>query len=152
LKFQRDCLLKLRQLSPQERWFLIQTWCALLGIDLALRCLPFASIASFCRCLRTTGNKGNAPSLPPATRLAWLVTVAGRYCPLGTSCLKEALVLSWLMSRRGMATTLRIGVARRHDSFDAHAWLEHDGRIILGATDAVAYAPLIPLAREAAHQ
>jgi hypothetical protein len=51
-----------------------------------------------------------------------------------------------------MATTLRIGVARRHDSFGAHAWLEHDGRIILGATDAVAYAPLIPLAREAAHQ
>ena len=152
MKFQRDCLQKLHRLSPRERSFLIQAWCALLGIDIALRCLPFTRMASFCRRLHTTGNDGNAPSLPPVTQLAWLVTVAGRYSPLGTSCLKEALVLSWLMSRRGAVTTLRIGVARRHGDLDAHAWLEHNGRIILGEADADAYAPLPPLPREAVHQ
>lgn len=149
MKFQRDCLQKLRRLSPRERSFLIQAWCALLGIDLALRCLSFTRIASFCRCLRTTGD---APSLPPVTQLAWLVTVAGRYSPLGTSCLKEALVLSWLMSQRGMPTTLRIGVAHRHGDLAAHAWLEQNGRIILGEADADAYAPLPPLSREAVPQ
>lgn len=152
MKFQRECLQKLRRLSPREHSFLIRAWCALLGIDIALRCLPFTYIASFCRCLRTTGNDENKTSLPTITQLAWLVTVAGRYSPLGTSCLKEALVLSWLMSRRGMATTLRIGVTRCHGNLDAHAWLEHNGRIILGEADADAYAPLSPLPLEAVHQ
>jgi hypothetical protein len=144
-------LKKLRELSSQERSFLLQAWCALLGIDLALRCLPFTRIASVCRRLRTTRTDDDTPSLPPIMRLAWLVTVAGRYSPLGTSCLKEALALSWLMSRRGIATTLRIGVARRHGTLDAHAWLEHNGRIILGGTGADAYAPLTPLSGEAVH-
>ncbi|MGH7259463.1 MAG: lasso peptide biosynthesis B2 protein [Nitrospiraceae bacterium] len=152
MKFQRDGLQKLRRHSPRERSFLIQAWCALLVIDIALRCLPFPSIASFCRRLCTTVNDGDAVSLPPVTQLARLVNVAGRYSPFGTSCLKEALVLSWLMSRRGMATTLRIGVARRHGNLDAHAWLEQNGRIILGEADADAYAPLPPIPREAVHQ
>ena len=152
MKFQHDGLQKFRRLSPQERSFLIQAWCVLLVIDIALRCLPFPSIASFCRRLRATGNDENTISLPPVTQLAWLVNVAGRYSPFGTSCLKEALVLSWLMSQRGMATTLRIGVARRHGTLDAHAWLEHNGRIILGEADADAYAPLPPIPREAVHQ
>ena len=152
MKLQRDCLQKLHRLSPRERSFLIRSWCAVLCIDIALRCLPFTRIASFCRRLRATGNDRNAPSLPPVTHLAWLVNVAGRYSPLGTSCLKEALALSWLMSRRGAATTLRIGVTRHHGKLNAHAWLEQNGRVILGEADADAYAPLLPLTRGAVHQ
>lgn len=151
MKFPGDRLQKFFQLSPRERAFLIQAWCGLSGIDLALRCLPFPRIASFCGRPRTIKTDGNASSRLPVARLAWLVAVAGAHSPLGTTCLKEALVLSWLMSRRGMAATLRIGVARRHGHLDAHAWLEHNGRIILGEADAAAYGPLAPLAGESMH-
>ncbi len=51
-----------------------------------------------------------------------------------------------------MPTTLRIGVAHRHGDLAAHAWLEQNGRIILGEADADAYAPLPPLSREAVPQ
>ena len=145
-------LRKLCRLPMRERWLLFEVWCALFGLDLALRCLPFSHIASFCQRLPTTGGDGDAASLPPITQLAWLVTVAGRYSLVPTTCLKEALALSWLLSRRGIATTLRIGVAHRHGDLAAHAWLERNGRIILGKADADAYAPLLPLPREAVHQ
>lgn len=151
MKFPGERLQKFFRLSPRERVFLIEAWCGLFGIDLALRCLPFPRVASFCGRPRAIKTDGNAPSHPPAARLAWLVAVAGEHNPLGTTCLKEALVLSWLMSRRGMAATLRIGVARRHGSLNAHAWLEHDGRIILGGADAAAYGPLAPLTGESMH-
>ena len=79
----------------------------------------------------------------PTSRIAWLVEKAGQYCPAGTSCLKEVLVLSRLLARRGVATTLRIGVGRQADAFAAHAWLEQDGRVILGDGDIDAYTPLL---------
>lgn len=124
----------------------------LLGLDLALRCLPFARVMRFCQDFRTTGDEGNPQSRPPVTQLAWLVTVAGRHSPTTATCLTEALALSWLLSRQGIATNLRIGVAHRHGDLDAHAWLEQNGRIILGKTDADAYAPLMPPSHEAVHQ
>ena len=152
MKFPGDCLQKFRRLSPRERRFLIQAWCGLIGIDFALRCLPFSRIASFCRRPRTIESDRNVPSHQPVARLAWLVAVAGRYSPITPTCLKEALVLSWLLNRRGITTSLRIGVARRQDTLDAHAWLEHNGRIILGEAEAQAYAPFPPFSGEAAHR
>ena len=59
-------------------------------------------------------------------------------------------MLSWLLNRRGITTSLRIGVARRQDTLDAHAWLEHNGRIILGEAEARTYAPFQPFSGEAA--
>ena len=145
-------LLKLCRLPMRERWLLFEVWCMLLGLDLALRCLPFTCIASFCRRLRETGDDGDAASPPPVTQLAWLVTVAGRFSPIKTTCLQEALALSWLLSRRGIAANLQIGVTHRHGDLAAHAWLEYNGRIILGEADVDAYVPLLPLSREAVHQ
>lgn len=152
MRFLGDRLQRLRQLSPPERSFLIQAWCALLAIDLALQCLPFTRVTSFCRRLRATPHDRRAVSFPAILQLAPLVTVAGRYSPIETSCLKEALALAWLLSRRGVATTLRFGVARCNTDLDAHAWLEHDGQIILGEGVAESYAPLLPLTGEAVPQ
>ena len=143
---------KLCRLPMRERWFLLEAWCMLLGLNLALRCLPFAHVMRFCQSPHTTGKEENPQSRPLVTQLTWLVTVAGRYSPTKTTCLTEALALSWLLSQQGIATSLRIGVACRHGDFSAHAWLEQNGRIILGKADADAYKPLLPLSREAVHQ
>jgi hypothetical protein len=75
-------------------------------------------------------------------RLVRLVEVAGRYAPVEATCLKKALVLAWLLGRRGIATALRIGVARREEELMAHAWLEPERQTVLGLPRGDRYEPL----------
>ncbi len=79
---------------------------------------------------------------PSLARAFWLVEVAGRYSPVNATCLKKAIVLSWLLRKRGMVTTLRIGVARRDGTLIAHAWLEQGGQVILGHPECDGYERL----------
>ena len=138
-----DVVAKFRQLTGQERWLLAQAWLLLLLSDLALRVFPFRTILHDCRRQQKPQGQQPVDLSVPALRIAWLVEKAGQYCPLGTSCLKEALVLSRLLARRGVPTQLRIGVGRQAEAFAAHAWLEQDGRVILGDRNIEEYAPLL---------
>ncbi len=53
------------------------------------------------------------------------------------TCLRQALVLQWLLARRAIATELRIGIRREAGRLMAHAWLELEGAPLgpAGATD-----------------
>jgi hypothetical protein len=53
--------------------------------------------------------------------------IAARHLPLDTSCLRQSLVVWWLLRRRGLPAVLRMG-ANNDDGFRAHAWVELDGR------------------------
>jgi hypothetical protein len=46
--------------------------------------------------------------------------------PCRPRCLERALAGRWMLARRGRASTLVIGA--RRSAFEAHAWLEIDGR------------------------
>lgn len=136
-----DKVVKFHRLSGRERRVFLQAWLLLLLAGLALRLFPFSTV------LRYFNPACGAPAANlslPVARVAWLVERAGGYCPLGTSCLKETLVLSRLLARRGIPALLRIGVRRQADVFAAHAWLELDGQVILGDKDVRAYTPLLP--------
>ena len=50
-------------------------------------------------------------------------------------CLTQAIAARWLLGRAGYATELRMGATREEGEFKAHAWLEADGRIVLGGAD-----------------
>jgi len=69
----------------------------------------------------------------PATRVAALVASVARRFPTPVTCLAEALAAEAMLRRRGYEPALRLGV-RRADAavFDAHAWVECDGRIVIG--------------------
>jgi hypothetical protein len=47
-----------------------------------------------------------------------------------------------MLERTGEHPELRIGVATDQGSFEAHAWLELDGRPLVGDYDLDRYAPL----------
>jgi hypothetical protein len=51
---------------------------------------------------------------------------AGRYVPGGT-CLAKALALARMLRARGIAADVRVGV-RTAGGFDAHAWIECEGK------------------------
>jgi hypothetical protein len=59
------------------------------------------------------------------------VRVASRFIP-HASCLTQALAARKLLRDSGQAAELKIGVANSSGDFEAHAWLEIDGRIVLG--------------------
>ena len=52
--------------------------------------------------------------------------------PRRRRCLVEALVTEALLAAHRVPATLRLGVARRQGTLEAHAWLECGGRIVIG--------------------
>jgi hypothetical protein len=68
-----------------------------------------------------------------ASHVTWAAVAAGRYSPLGTTCLTTALVAQAMLQRHGYEARLRIGVRRNpNGEFTAHAWLERGGEVIVG--------------------
>jgi Transglutaminase-like superfamily len=63
---------------------------------------------------------------------------AGLHSPLGTTCLATALVAQAMLQHHGHDARLRVGVRRdANGAFRAHAWLERDGRVVVGGPLAV---------------
>src|SRR5215469_4514874 len=81
-----------------------------------------------------------------AERVAYCVELASRFDPLRATCLKKALVLYALLIRKGLDVRLFIGAAKTKadlaNRIDYHAWLEHEGRVILGGGKGELYMPL----------
>lgn len=66
-------------------------------------------------------------------RLGAAVSRTLRALPVDARCLVTSLVLTRMLARRGIETTLVLGV-RNTPSFAAHAWIEHNGVALLPTT------------------
>jgi len=56
-----------------------------------------------------------------------MVRAAVRHGLPGASCLDESLTLWHLLRLQGISATMRIGVRKQADPFEAHAWVEYEG-------------------------
>jgi hypothetical protein len=87
----------------------------------------------------------SAPEKGGATpdELVWCIEAAKRYVPAAT-CLTCSMAAQVLLRRNGHASTLRIGVARGGPgNLQAHAWVECDGRVVVGEVENLdRYTPL----------
>lgn len=82
-----------------------------------------------------TPRERGEPERASADRVVWAVRTTSRYVP-AASCLTQALAAHTLLDRRGLENELRIGVARNERrEFEAHAWIEIDGEVVLGELD-----------------
>ena len=84
-------------------------------------------------------RSGHAPDHRPAAweieEVVWAVEKAGRCVPRAT-CLVKALAAREQLARLACPARLWIGVARgERGQLEAHAWLEHEGHIILGESE-----------------
>jgi len=109
--------------SIRDWKLLFQAWLLLLEVDLALRLRPFPRV----RAWATAGAPGPAGDVAEMQRVERMVSCAARHHLYPMRCLRRALVLQRLLWRRGIATELRLGVAREGKELIAHAWLERDG-------------------------
>jgi hypothetical protein len=59
-----------------------------------------------------------------------------------STCLVRALAASRLLAQNGYKSTLHIGVKRTDGVFEAHAWVEYDGRVIIDNGEAPRFTRL----------
>jgi hypothetical protein len=136
-------LRKIILLSQVERRLLIRSALLMPAFRLGLWLLPFRTLVILAGQGRSQTQPSD-PSLPD--RVAWAVRVIGRYVPRAT-CLVQALTAQALLMRSGFPSNLRIGVAKAEERFQAHAWVESQGRVIAGAGEIERYTPLLGLER-----
>lgn len=78
-----------------------------------------------------------------ARQLAEAVVRVSRHVPGQPTCLARALAVQALLRRYRHAGQLRFGARRNLDGvFDAHAWVEHEGQVLIGHAPAH-YRPLL---------
>ena len=134
-----------RRLPPAQRLIFLQAiallpivearlrWGGLKSVRAALERLPVPSIRS--------------PAL--AREISRLVAAAARHGPLRSKCLATALAVQWMLRKHGLVSELRIGV-RGTGPLMAHAWVEHDGVVLIeepGVHDRFSAFPPVPTAR-----
>lgn len=130
-------------LSTRERRLFAEAALLLPAVRLLQQTLPFAR---WRRLLARGAPAAQRRDRPSPDQLARAVERARRL-PGKYKCLPAAYALHVLLHRYGYASTVQVGVAHdQNGSVEAHAWVEHEGRILIGALpDLVRFVPLPPL-------
>lgn len=133
-------------LPGADRWLLIKTALLVEAISLGIRLVPLRIL------WRLLTRVANSPVGPwhaahhSADRVTWAVELASRNTLGAKSCLTQAMAAQVLLARRGYPALLHIGVARgEHGRFQAHAWVESKGKVVLGGPDIESFTPLAVL-------
>jgi len=134
---------KFLRLPGADRRLLLKAALLVWAFRMALWLVPFKIVRKF---MAKFAHEAAAlrKETAPVDRIAWAVRTASRYAPAAT-CLTQALATKFLLARSGHAATVRIGVARAGGGeFQAHAWVESDGRIVIGGSESSVkdYTPL----------
>ena len=117
---------------------LLRALALLAATRLALWTRPFAAVRGS---LARYGERALPLTSAPAT-VVWAVEAGARLVP-GSTCLSRALAAQALLRRAGHDSTLQLGVASSSGSgFEAHAWLEDAGGILIGGEEAGGFTVL----------
>ena len=69
-------------------------------------------------------------------RISWAVQAVSLHAPLGFVCLPQAMAAKWMLRRRGLESTLYLGLrAGERATLSAHAWLRSGDRILTGRSE-----------------
>lgn len=129
-------------LPSAERHLLVRAAILLWAIRLGMWLLPFQTLRRLLAGVThaSQGMPDADRSLPD--RIAWAVAVASRYVARA-NCLTQGLAVQLLLEREGYPARLQIGVARSAEGWlRAHAWVESQGKIVVGGGEHSHYVPL----------
>ena|SRR5689334_5177132 len=117
--------------QPQRRIALESLAAAFLSI-LTLRALGFHRTRRLLCAPRNSARQADAAAVSTYSTL--LDAVIRRAFPR-SKCLVRSLALTWLLRRNGIDGTLVIGVRKQESRLEAHAWVEHEGRVVNDTAD-----------------
>ena len=111
-----------------QRYVLIEIVITALIVEVGLRVCRFHWLLRFLEA-GVFGSNAQTPRVDDhhIREVCRLAEAFFRCYPFRLSCLKKALILHAMVSRRGHQTVIKIGVKREGAALQAHAWLELDG-------------------------
>jgi hypothetical protein len=118
-------LRRFRNWNAIERRLVLEALVAVPVARVVLTVVPLRVIVSGMQ--RTRRNRSDVP----LERIAWATNAIDRRVPR-SNCLTRAVAASLLLRRHGHPATLRLGVSQTDGRVAAHAWLESDGRPVVG--------------------
>jgi hypothetical protein len=136
------------RLSAGEQWLLIKASMLLWVVKVGLVLLPFRSLRRFLDKLAGLPFGFSRPEQSSAEQAVWAVELAGRLMPQASTCLTKALTAQVLLLRRGHPALVHIGTVKGvGGEFQAHAWVESGGEVLVGGQELEQYTPLVILNR-----
>jgi len=135
---------KFARLSWNDRLLLIKTLLLVCAIRLSLWLIPFDRVRKMAD--RLAHGRRRIRHQVSLEKIVRCVEVTATFVPAAT-CLTQALTCQILLGRAGRRAALKIGVCKAAvGGFKAHAWLECDGKIVIGAIPTLnEYKPLPPI-------
>ncbi len=124
---------KLNSLPVRDRLRLFFYVLILPFIHLSLGWLGYARLHGFLASHpnnRPTYTRIKDEAVKEAKHTAFLVAIAGRHGLFPATCLRQSLLVFWLLRWRGIQSELRIGVQRLESSVLAHAWIKCGEEVI----------------------
>jgi hypothetical protein len=136
---------------PAEQWMLVKALVVVTAVRIALTTVPYRRVEAWSA--RRPGQESDATLSPRHARTLWAVGAVSSRLLGKRPCLVQAIAARWMLGRQGLDTDLRIGVARKAgELLLAHAWLERDGRVLIGgAASPVRFEMLKPVRRGQEH-
>ena len=126
------------RLDWAQRLLLLEAAWTLALAQISIRLLPFRWLVP------RLGSPEKASSAEPihqeqqreVQQIGWAIRALARHFPWDAKCLAQAVAGKWMLRRRGMPSTLYLGVERVHDGdkwLEAHAWLRCGTAFVTGA-------------------
>lgn len=133
---------RLRPPRPDTLLLLARAWWHLARTSARLRVAQPGSLAPSRLPSDAASHRRTGPGAD-IRRITWAITRVSPAVP-GAECLAQAVAARDWLARLGVQSVVRYGVRRDATrAIAAHAWLEHDGVVVLGQAD-TPYAPLTP--------
>jgi len=132
-------LAKLRQLSWNERWLLVQSILFLPAIHAALMFLGYSHLR---RAMETSAplkpkerTIDERQMLQQAQVIARIIAIAALHGFYRATCLRRSLLLWWFLRREGIKSQICFGVRMLNGTLEAHAWVEYEEVVVNDSTN-----------------
>src|SRR5882724_3569271 len=114
---------KIIHLRPSDWALLAKALVLTATMRVALSLCSFSTVLAWVE--RAAGRRSpRTPSRDEVRHVAWAVSVASRFV-IAATCLTQALAAKCILDRRGISSTLRMGMAKAGPAtIEGHAWLE----------------------------
>ncbi len=138
-----NALRKFFSLTHTERVLALKCYALVWIVRLSLWLIPFRLLQKALKWFTPKKTVSNNSDPQHAELIVRLVKSASNYVPRAT-CLTQALSARLLLLRAGYDAELRLGVMKdEHQNFQAHAWIESEGRVLIGDNNQLTkYTPL----------